>query len=71
MCLFALLLCRYCAVFERVNVFRFLNEIYEEFVKKVKNQGINVGTGKFGAHMMVDLTNDGPVTILLESRKEF
>lgn len=47
------------------------NPLYEEFVEKVKNQGINVGTGKFGAHMMVDLTNDGPVTILLESRKEF
>lgn len=47
------------------------NPLYEEFVKKVKDQGINVGTGKFGAHMMVDLINDGPVTILLESRKEF
>lgn len=47
------------------------NPLYEEFVEKVKNQGINVGTGKFGAHMMVDLINDGPVTILLESRKEF
>ncbi len=47
------------------------NPLYEEFVEKVRNQGINVGTGKFGAHMMVDLTNDGPVTILLESRKEF
>ncbi|WP_455539952.1 D-aminoacyl-tRNA deacylase [Terrisporobacter sp.] len=47
------------------------NPLYEEFVEKVKNQGINVATGKFGAHMMVDLTNDGPVTILLESKKEF
>lgn len=47
------------------------NPLYEEFVKKIKDQGINVGTGIFGAHMMVDLTNDGPVTILLESRKEF
>lgn len=47
------------------------NPLYEEFVKKIKDQGINVGTGIFGAHMMVDLTNDGPVTILLESKKEF
>lgn len=47
------------------------NPLYEEFVKKLRDLGINVGTGKFGAHMMVDLTNDGPVTILLESRKEF
>lgn len=47
------------------------NPLYEEFVQKVRDLRINVGTGKFGAHMMVDLTNDGPVTILLESRKEF
>lgn len=47
------------------------NPLYEEFIEKVKTQGINVETGKFGAHMMVDLTNDGPVTILLESRREF
>ena len=47
------------------------NPLYEEFVEKIKSQGINVGTGKFGAHMMVDLTNDGPVTILLESKREF
>ena len=47
------------------------NPLYEEFVKKVRDLGINVGTGKFGAHMMVDLTNDGPVTILLESGKTF
>ena len=47
------------------------NPLYEEFVKKVRDLGINVGTGKFGAHMMVYLTNDGPVTILLESGKSF
>ena len=47
------------------------NPLYEEFVEKLRAQGITVGTGEFGAHMMVDLTNDGPVTILLESRKEF
>lgn len=47
------------------------NPLYNEFVEKIKKQGINVGTGRFGAHMMVDLINDGPVTILLESRKEF
>lgn len=47
------------------------NPLYEEFVEKIRDLGINVSTGKFGAHMMVDLTNDGPVTILLESKKEF
>lgn len=46
-------------------------KLYEEFVEKAKSQDIVVGTGEFGAHMMVDLTNDGPVTILLESNKSF
>lgn len=47
------------------------NPLYEEFVKKLRDNGVEVGTGKFGAHMMVDLTNDGPVTMLLESNKLF
>lgn len=47
------------------------NPLYEEFVKKLRGNGVEVGTGKFGAHMMVDLTNDGPVTMLLESNKLF
>jgi D-tyrosyl-tRNA(Tyr) deacylase len=45
--------------------------LYEEFIEKAKVQEVVVGTGDFGAHMMVDLTNDGPVTILLESNKSF
>lgn len=45
------------------------NNLYEEFVSRAKAEGINVGTGQFGAHMMVDLTNDGPVTMLLDSSK--
>ena len=45
--------------------------LYEEFIEKAKVQEVVVGTGEFGAHMMVDLTNDGPVTILLESNKSF
>ena len=47
------------------------NELYEYFVEKCKEENINVQTGEFGAHMMVDLVNDGPVTILLESNKSF
>lgn len=47
------------------------DKLYQEFVKKVSEQGINTETGEFGAHMMVDLANDGPVTILLESNKSF
>lgn len=45
--------------------------LYEEFIDKTKKEGIKVGTGKFGAHMMVDLVNDGPVTILIDSEKTF
>ena len=47
------------------------DKLYQEFVKKVSEHGINTETGEFGAHMMVDLVNDGPVTILLESNKSF
>ncbi|NDO20139.1 D-tyrosyl-tRNA(Tyr) deacylase [Lachnospiraceae bacterium MD329] len=44
------------------------NEMYESFVRYVKEQGIHTETGEFGADMKVTLTNDGPVTIILESR---
>jgi len=46
-------------------------KLYEEFIEKAKAQDVVVGTGQFGAHMIVDLTNDGPVTMLLESNKSF
>lgn len=45
------------------------NEMYEKFVAYVKEQGIHTETGEFGADMKVTLTNDGPVTIILESKK--
>jgi D-tyrosyl-tRNA(Tyr) deacylase len=41
-------------------------EIYSHFVEALKRQGIEVATGIFGADMQVSLTNDGPVTLLLE-----
>ena len=44
------------------------NEMYEKFVAYIKEQGIHTETGKFGADMKVSLTNDGPVTIILESK---
>lgn len=47
------------------------NELYEHFVADVRRRGIAVGTGKFQAHMDVELINDGPVTLLLDSRKAF
>ena len=45
--------------------------LYEEFVKMLKESGLKVETGEFGAHMNVEIKNDGPVTILLDSKKEF
>lgn len=40
--------------------------LYDEFNNKLRDKGIEVGTGIFGADMKVSLINDGPVTILLE-----
>ena len=42
-------------------------ELYEYFVDKVRQSGLLTQTGLFQAHMEVELTNDGPVTLLLES----
>jgi len=45
--------------------------LYEEFVAALRALGVRVETGVFQAHMSVDLVNDGPVTILLDSSKLF
>lgn len=41
-------------------------KLYEYFIKKCKEERVDVQTGKFGADMKVELINDGPVTIMLE-----
>ena len=46
------------------------NRLYEEFVRCLRSFSIPVETGVFQAHMEVDLVNDGPVTILLDSEKK-
>ncbi|MDY6836962.1 MAG: D-aminoacyl-tRNA deacylase [Thermodesulfobacteriota bacterium] len=43
-------------------------ELYEYFVNQLRLKGIAVATGRFQAKMDVSLTNDGPVTLILESR---
>src|SRR6266576_5180006 len=43
------------------------NELYEYFVKKIRDAGVVCETGRFQATMQVKLVNDGPVTILLDS----
>lgn len=45
--------------------------LYERFVERVRASGIEVQTGEFGAHMDVHLVNDGPVTLMLDSKKAF
>ena len=40
--------------------------VYEAYVEALRAEGVPVETGVFGAHMQVELVNDGPVTILLE-----
>lgn len=45
--------------------------LYEQIVARWQSQGIPVETGSFGADMAVSLVNDGPVTILLDSKKVF
>jgi D-tyrosyl-tRNA(Tyr) deacylase len=45
--------------------------LYEEFVSKLRARGARVETGRFRAMMDVHLVNWGPVTLLLDSRKEF
>jgi D-tyrosyl-tRNA(Tyr) deacylase len=45
--------------------------LYEEYVDALRSRGITVATGVFRANMQVALINDGPVTIMLDSRKQF
>ena len=45
--------------------------LYEEFAEALRNLGVTVATGVFGAMMSVELVNEGPVTILLDSNKTF
>ncbi len=45
--------------------------LYERFVAEARSRGIRVATGRFRADMMVFVENDGPVTILVDSRKLF
>ena len=46
-------------------------KLYEQFIKEIKSRDIVVATGKFQATMEVQLINDGPVTLLLDSEKTF
>jgi D-tyrosyl-tRNA(Tyr) deacylase len=47
------------------------NRLYEHFVSRVRPSGLEVATGVFRATMDVALVNEGPVTLLLDSRRQF
>lgn len=44
-------------------------KMYEDFIKIIESKGIKTAHGEFGADMQVSISNDGPVTILLDSSK--
>lgn len=45
--------------------------LYKRFVELLRESDLKVETGEFGAHMKVDIQNDGPVTLMLDSKKNF
>jgi D-tyrosyl-tRNA(Tyr) deacylase len=46
-------------------------KLYDKFNQLLRDMGINIATGVFQAYMQVKIINDGPVTILLDSKKTF
>ncbi|MBI4181023.1 MAG: D-tyrosyl-tRNA(Tyr) deacylase, partial [Chloroflexi bacterium] len=45
--------------------------LFEQFVTEARSSGLKVATGRFQQYMQVEIHNDGPVTILLDSREKF
>ena len=45
--------------------------LYNKFVNELEDKGLKVATGCFGEHMVVEIVNDGPVTLLIDSKKIF
>ncbi len=45
--------------------------LYERIASNLRNAGLHVETGRFGADMAVELVNDGPVTILIDTKRAF
>lgn len=47
------------------------NKLYESFIKELRKLNVLVSTGKFQNYMQVEIINDGPVTVLIDSKKNF
>ena len=45
--------------------------LFERFVAGLRGLGLGVQTGRFQTHMLVEISNDGPVTVLLDSREKY
>lgn len=45
--------------------------LYDCFVKELEKEGLKVATGRFREHMVVEIINDGPVTLLIDSLRKF
>ena len=43
---------------------------YQGFISGLRNQGLTVATGRFGQYMQIELVNDGPVTIIIDSKNK-
>jgi D-tyrosyl-tRNA(Tyr) deacylase len=57
--------------FDRAAAPHLARPMYEEVVRELKGAGLTVETGEFQAVMRVSLVNEGPVTMLIDSRKQF
>ncbi len=57
--------------FDKAGKPDYAKNMYEKFISYCRGSGISVSTGVFGADMKVKLLNDGPVTLLLDSKKIF
>jgi D-aminoacyl-tRNA deacylase len=57
--------------FDQAETLDLAQAAYEELVARLRARGLRVETGRFQAHMAVELVNDGPVTILVDSRRAF
>jgi D-tyrosyl-tRNA(Tyr) deacylase len=44
-------------------------DLFNQLIERVRTTGLSVATGKFQAHMLVEIHNDGPVTIIIDSRE--
>lgn len=57
--------------FSKAGKPEYANKLYESFIAALKNKGFRTQSGRFGADMQVELINNGPVTLMIDSKKLF